>query len=31
VDLDTVRAGHARPPEVPAGIPVEHEEPHEEA
>jgi len=31
VDLDTVRAGFAQPPEVPAGIPVEHEEPHEEA
>jgi hypothetical protein len=33
VDLDTV-APHpviAPPPEVPAGIPVEHEETHEEA
>jgi N utilization substance protein A len=31
VDLDTVHPAIAPPPEVPAGIPVEHEETHEEA
>ena len=31
VDLDTVTPEIAPPPEVPAGIPVEHEETHEEA
>ena len=30
VDLDTVHHQIAPPPEVPAGIPVEHEEPNEE-
>ena len=30
VDLDTVHVQIAPPPEVPAGIPVEHEETHEE-
>jgi N utilization substance protein A len=31
VDLDTAHPTFASPPEVPAGIPVEHEETHEEA
>ena len=31
VDLDTVQVEIAPLPEVPAGIPVEHEEHHEEA
>jgi N utilization substance protein A len=31
VDLDTSHAEVAPPPEVPAGIPVEHEESHDEA
>jgi N utilization substance protein A len=31
VDLDTAHPQLAPPPEVPAGIPVEHEETHEEA
>jgi N utilization substance protein A len=30
VDLDTAHPGFAQPPEVPAGIPVEHEEQHEQ-